>query len=151
MEDGRNKKGERRQQSSDYSTSFSLSLSLNYLLYLSSILHPRIKSLPLIHSQFFFCHITSSFTHLYGCCCRVVYKHCEALVHSSVLPRLSSRLSSSPRTQRERHAEAAVGRALTWHSEEPHPRHDLLQVQTSSAGLPHWFLTDRKIRVIANG
>ena len=99
-------------------------------------------------------HLFSSLppsTNLYGCCFLDVYKHFEALIHSSVLPCIFSHFSSCPHTQPEHRAEAAVSRALSWHFAEPRPWRHWLQVQTSSAGLRRWSLTGREIGVKAHG
>lgn len=101
-----------------------------------------------VWSSFF---IPSSLTNLYGGCFLDVYKHYEALIHSSVLPCIFSHFSSSPHTQPEHRAEPAVSRALSWHFAEPRLWCHWLQVQTSSAGLPRWSLTGREIRVKAHG
>lgn len=77
--------------------------------------------------------------------------HCEALIRSSVLPHLSSHLSSSPHTRLGRRAEAAASQSLTGQFAEPHLWHDLPQAQTSFAGLPHWSLMGSQIKVKVHG
>lgn len=66
-----------------------------------------------------------------------------------MLPHLSSRLSFSPCTWRELLAALVAGRTLKWHSEKLHSQLNLQQVQTSSDGLPHWFLEEKEKKRIS--
>lgn len=86
-----------------------------------------------------------TWTHQCGRCIQAVSKHCEAWARPAVLRRLLSLLLfSSPRTLPEHPAEPAAGR--TW-TEKPGFRRGVLPVQTSSSGLPRWFLAAKNLSV----
>lgn len=89
--------------------------------------------------------LSQELTHLCGRCSPAVSKHCEASARSAVLRRLSLLLFFSPRTLPEHPAELAAGRSWTARSENSCFRRDVLPVQTSSSGLPHWSLAARNL------